>query len=260
MFPVKEASAGAWMQEPGHGQVIVDGIYYGTSDYYNRNGDEVSAPKLRKYEVLPYVEYGVNEQLTVGGSMSFQSINEDIPGRKWVASPGDMELFVRTPVWQRGTTIVSVQPLIKIPGPYDEDKNPRVGDGQYDFELRGLMGHSFKIPSWNENWHYADVEAAYRMRNGNASDEVRLDATVGLRPWEDTQLINEVHSVMAVDSRSTAPALLVNSEDYDLVKYQFSVVQDLTEQWALQIGGFKHLAGENTGAGAGGLIGFWYNF
>lgn len=251
------AQAAAWLQEEGRGEIIVNAVYYTTESSFDNNGNERTQPRFTKKEINPYLEYGLTDAITIGANVNFQDLSQDSGGDN--AGMGDAELFFRMQVWEHEGAVVSLQPLIKIPGPYDSGDAPALGSDQTDVEMRVLLGQGFAIPLWNAYPHFMNVEAAYRYRDGAPSDEWRFDGTLGLRPAEHTLILNQLFSVFALNEK-TAPLLLANSRDYDLVKYQLSLVQDIVPGTSVQAGVFRHLSGENTGAGGGALLSVWQAF
>ena len=166
-------------------------------------------------------------------------------------------MFLRTPLWHRKDAILSVQPLIKIPGAYDSNASPALGNGQVDAELRLLYGQGF---AWQGQHHFVNLEAGYRKRLEEPADEVRFDATLGLHYTPEWMALLQSYNTFAVGSRAGGPLNLSNSSDYDLNKIQLSAVYSFTPDMSVQAGVFSHVMGENTGVGEGLVLSFWKNF
>ncbi len=258
MAAAGDAWAAAWLQKEGHGEVIVNAVYYTTESSFARDGEKLVQPRFIKKEINPYIEYGLSRSITIGANASLQDITQEPRGETFGLS--DIEVFSRAQIWRHGGTVISLQPLVTLPGFYDKNENPALGNGQADVEMRMLLGHGFQITGWNAQRHFANLEAAYRRRLGSPGDEVRVDGTLGLRPTEHTLVLNQVFSVFSLDDSTISPVLLANSRDYDVVKYQASVVRELTSETSLQLGVFRHIAGENTGGGGGALLSIWRKF
>ncbi len=154
--------------------------------------------------------------------------------------------------------MLSVQPLLKLPGLYDEDETLSLGQGQVDAEIRALGGIAFPLYG---KWHYYNLEVAYRQRYGAPSDEIRVNQALGLRVADAWQFVLQNDNSFAVDSDAIGtPLRLTNSAGYDMVKLQASLVHEWNKKTSLQLGAFQHVAGENTGAGGGLLASVWLKF
>lgn len=247
--------AAAWTLDEGKGQVINNITYYTTDRYTDAAGNSSAQPDYGKLEYNPYIEYGLTPTVTLGLSPSFQYVRQDIAGvDESTIGLADTEFFVRKRLFFDGENVIAIQPLIKVPGPYDADDAPALGQGQVDAELKLLYGHSF------EGGHYANLEAGYRLRFESPSDEYRLNAAFGYRPADEWLLLLEGQGIFAADGAGSGAFQLANSADYDLVKLQLSAVYWLNEEVGLQFGGFRNLYARSTGEGGGFLFALWYRF
>ncbi len=251
------AVAGPWLQTPGAWQIIQNLYWYETDTVFDVDGHVLDQSRFTKWEYNPYMEYGVNERLTVGFSPSFQWLESDAIGGGRTKGVADMEVFARTPLYEGTTSILSLQPLVKLYGPYDTKDNPRLGNGQLDAELRLLWGKSLRF--W-EQYHFISVETAYRHRMEAPGDQVRLDATLGYRSSETKMWLSQLFYTRALTRPEVTSGLATTSENFDLLKAQFSLVHHFTEDIALQTGAFTHVMGRNTGAGSGLMLALWWSF
>jgi hypothetical protein len=55
------ALANPWLQKPGEGLLILNGLAYATDTYFDSEGQKTAQPRFSKYELNPYLEYGLNE-------------------------------------------------------------------------------------------------------------------------------------------------------------------------------------------------------
>lgn len=254
LVPVN-ALAAAWTQDAGDWQLINNIFYYGTDSYRDASGQKSKQPFYNKIEYNPYLEYGLSDDVTLGLSPSFQYVRQDIPAVDADnIGLADTEFFVRKRIFWDGQNVLSIQPLVKIPGPYDNDDTPSLGQGQTDAELKLLYGHAF------DDAHYLNLEAGYRYRFAAPGDELRFNAAYGYRPASDWLLLFEGQGIFAVEGAGGNTAFISNSADYDLVKLQMSAVYFLTEQTGLQIGAFNHVYARNTGEGGGVIVSLWHKF
>lgn len=66
------AHAGAWLQPKGTGQWALQATSYATDRYFDDTGNLQHQRYYSKYELAPYAEYGLLENLTIGGTAYFQ--------------------------------------------------------------------------------------------------------------------------------------------------------------------------------------------
>src|SRR6185369_5643836 len=134
--------AGAWLQPKGDGLFILQKSYYTTDKYFDRNGDMQTQPRFTKWETQPYLEYGVLNNLTVGGTFYAQHVHQSSHDKLGIADP---ELFVRVGLYDDGTQLISLQPLLKLKSQYRNQTLPRGGSSSTDEELSLFYGR-------NTNW------------------------------------------------------------------------------------------------------------
>lgn len=251
--------AAAWTLNEGEGQIINNFTYYTSDRYVDEHGKSSSQEPYKKYEYNPYIEYGLTNTVTLGLSPSFQYVTQKMFGDEQTNSNlADSEIFIRTRFYNDGQNVISIQPLVKLPGAYDKKDFPVLGQEQLDYEMRLLYGRNFG----NQGRHYWNSEVAYRVRTETPGDEWRLATTLGYRVAEHWQIIGEAQSIFAVDGAGTGSgsALLSNAFDYDLVKLQLSGLYWFSPKWSLQVGMFQTVYERNTGEGTGGLFSIWYRF
>ncbi len=249
------AQAGAWLQKPGELQLIVTGLYYQAGSRFDNDGKKVGQRDFTKYEVNPYVEYGLTDNYTLGANVSLQHLDDSTHSRYGL---GDIELFVRRKLVQTRRMVVSVQPLFKIPSPQgDRLSSPLIGSRLPDIGSTVQLGYKFKALG---RWHYAEAEAGYRYRYGAPSDQYVFNATLGLNIAPDWTVMPQYFQTV----RREKPIAVLFTEsprdDYNLSKLQLSAVYQIDPQRAVQFGVFQHVAGTNVGAGGGGLVSLWSKF
>jgi hypothetical protein len=248
--------AAAWTLPADKWELYQNAFYYRTTEFFDSNGNTRPQPRYSKYELNPYGEYGLNEGTTIGGSVALNLVQGTAAtdsGNNY--GIGDPTLFLRQRLWSDDSTVVSLQPLIKFPSYYTDELLPRSGAMQTDGELRLLGGHSFE---WLGNNHFINLEAAYRKRMGDPSDQLRFDATLGLTLNDQWQLLPQLSYINTPSRKAITPFTQSGEDDFDLLKPQLSAVYQLNETVALQAGLFQHIDGNNTGAGCGALFSLWY--
>lgn len=245
----------AWNHKEAKGIFINSLSYYSTKEFFDIEGKKQPQPKFSKYESQFYYEYGHADDVTLGINSRLQYLGQDSSGNSYGID--NVEIFARQRIYDDGEYVFSVQPLIKIPGIYQKNSRRFFGERQYDVELRLLGAKSFK--AFDEN-HFVNLETAFRKREGSPSDEIRIDATLGMRARSDIMFLGQVFATFATKTQKSSTFLNVNSADYDAVKLQGSIVYELDKEKSLQFGLFQNIEGKNTGAGGGLIFSLWYNF
>ena len=248
------AFAGAWVQARGHGEFIGNATYFTTDEYYNRSGDKASQTRFDKFELQPYLEYGITKSITVGGSLYLQ---RDVQGDKHNNGIADPELFLRKQLYRDDKNVISLQPLIKFPSNFNHEATPRGGSTSTDAELSLLYGRNLNLISTRD---YADFRLGYRTRNDNLNDQIRADAALGLRASDAWEIVPALRYVKA-NSLGSATAFSENGEqNYDLLKAELGANYYLSDKRSLRANIFSHVAGKQTGSGQGVTIGYAVKF
>jgi hypothetical protein len=114
-----------------------------------------------------------------------------------------------------------------------------------------LKGHAF----WN-------VEGAYRYRNGAPADQARAEASVGADLSRRLTLMAQVFAIKSL--RNGMPLTMISNpnsqSDFDLYKYQPSVVYRLSRNTLVQFGANSAFSGRNTGRGLAPMFALWQRF
>lgn len=255
--------AGAWTLEPYTGQLIVTTVYYHANDQFTRSSNRRDLPndgEFRKFEINPYLEYGLLDNLTLVGDFFLRYLDSsDRSGSDTNFGFADPEIGLRyrlsPPDW---TTVWSVQGLVKLPVSSSSD-TPALSNEQTDLEARLLVGRGFSLWSGSAFWN---VELAYRYRNGGPADEIRLDGTFGYYPAPKWLLMAQFFGIQGLrNATSTSSGSNPTIQpDYDLYKGQVSLVYELTPAVRVQIGYARDLYGRNTGAGNAVVAAVWFKF
>lgn len=259
IFWTLPAYAGAWLQPKGRGQIILNSLYYTSDSRYDDYGFRQPQSTYQKYEINPYIEYGLYEELTIGANLSLQSVAQDNArgiSQKTTAL-GDSEFFVRTPVWQNKKLFISAAPMIKIPSPSSSNDTPRVGSSYPDLALGLSLGSHFHAYGRK---HFVDVGYTYRHRLGKPLDQMQLSTTIGLSITDRWSLLSQAFTTTRTSTPISPSFTQSASDDYDLLKLQISVVYRFTDRTSFQFGAFGDVAGRNVGIGRGTLFSVWRTF
>lgn len=259
LFPSSLAIAGAWTQEKGKWQLITTAHIYQAAYYFDANGKKQPQAAFFKQELSQYVEYGLRDNLTLGGQTSvaraFQQNASTTQNSGWNVS--DSEFFARYRAWQTPDNVFSLQPSIIIPSFDSKSARPKIGSDDFSFSLRGNAGHHFSL--WGK-MHYANASLGYVHRLGTPNDQLKIDMTLGMNITNNWQLMPQAFATRAVGSPKMNGFTQSSADDYDLTKLQLSVLYRVTENRTLQLGAYKNLAGKNTGNGQGVLFAYWASF
>lgn len=251
-FVAPSAHAGAWLQQPGHGIALLQSTYFTSDEFFDQDRSLQPQESFTKYELQPYVEYGLTQHWTIGGTAYLNHVAQGSEENYGLADP---ELFARTHVWSTDTTVISLQPLIKFTSLYQDNSSPRGGSKSYDAELSLLYGQNLELFSQR---YYVDMRAGYRWRSRGREPQLRTDMSIGTSVLENLQLIT---SVRYIGSQETSASFVENGEqDYQLLKTEVTALYHLSDTHWLQATGFTHVDGQMVGAGSGFSFGFGRRF
>lgn len=254
LFPaVACASPGAWLQPAGKGQLIVNSLAYHSADRFDLNAKRVAAGGYTKYELNPYAEYGFSDRLTLGGSAYVQRVSSNRESNYGLA---EAELFARTPFFTFDQGVVTLQPMVKIPG-WRKDSTPALGSTHPDVGLSVISGMNFSLLAMPM---FAESDTGFRYRFGNPSNQYRANLSLGAHVTPEVLLLAQGFSTWHSVNMNRATFTQSSADDYDLVKLQLSGVYQWSETLALQLGAFTDVYGKNTGAGQGALVSVWSTF
>lgn len=252
-----EAYAGAWTQDRGKGQIILTTLYYATDELYNNQGRSQPQSDYSKYELNPYVEYGLLDGVTIGGNFSIQYAVQESGGAitqtNW--GLGDSELFVRLRLLERDGFALSIEPLMKLPSP-DSDV-PQLGGDDMDAALDISGGYSFSYAGLH---HFLGLDAQWRERFGEPENQIRFSATAGIGVTETLTFMPQLFVTLRTKTPDTVTFTQSSGDDYNLYKLQLSLLYRLNDTLTLQGGAFSHLGGRNTGGGGGMMLALWKRF
>jgi len=260
LFPLfsSAAFAGAWTQAQGKGLVMVTGSYYGSSKIYNNQGRTQSAPNFQKYELNPYVEYGLYDDMTLGASVSLQRAVQNVPGgadqRQF--GVGESEFFLRKRLYNNDGLVVSVQPFFKLP-PLNTDARPPLGSPHADIGLGGSVGYGMSLFGYQD---FMNLDTQYRYRFGDQRDQLRVAATVGVGIAPQWMVMPQAFLTYRTRNPNVTSVTQSGADDYNVARLQLSGVYSMTEDRKLQAGAFADVEGKNAGVGRGVLMSVWQNF
>ena len=239
------ASAGPWTQPKGKAQVIFKYEDMQADSGFDPDGILAPLPAARRDTTAGvFAEYGLTDRLTLQLKSDWQSGEDafvDFEGR------GPIELGVTWQAWRDERTAVSLYAGYAHGGEGRNAGYASPGQGEQDWEVRASIGRSFEA-GWGPvpGRTFVDIQAARRMRQG-LPDEVRLDATIGIRPHDRWMILAQAFGGQVDDGAAR------------WLSVETSVVRDLGD-WSVQAGWRQTVAGRETAAASGPVIGLWRRF
>ncbi len=185
---IRDARAGAWLQDPGAVYLKTSWLYSQTSAGLDCRGHAREVDEFGgQYEVqqlFTYLEWGARDWITLVGSWSWkdQRISEARIPEYGTRSTGDLRVGARLPI-RRGRTPVAFEVTTSIPtypatdlrAPVaDRDQFLPAGSGRFEVEI-GLQGglSLYPLPL------YANAGLSRRQRGGDFGDEWLASSELG---------------------------------------------------------------------------------
>jgi protein XagA len=246
-----QAFAGAWTSAEGQGQVIVTTTFTRSTRQFDANGHAIAIPTFDKLETNALLEYGLTPWLTAIAQPQLRRTTIDEPTNAFSSGFGYTELGARARVWSEGNTVISVQGIARVPGQSDPENSAEVGYTDPEYDMRALVGHSFKLGTWDA---FVDGQFGYRIRTGEPSNEVRLDFSLGMRPASEYLILLQSFNNIADGS---AAGVFENTHEH---KVSLNGVWDFTKEWSVQVGGIATVTGEYALRERGVIAGLWRRF
>ena len=231
-----ETAAGAWTRQPGEGFVSTATSYYRT---------DAAAP-YEEATVALYGEYGVAEAITVGGAAeAVQPLDAPIGFEGEVTLSAFAQARLR-----EGAAGDPLSASIGVELPFGD---PLIAQNPDDpaLDLRLLYGRGFGT-GWGGA--FVDLQGAVRLRFGEDADELRLDATAGLRPAERWLVM--LQSFATLGLRNADPG----GDDFDVLKIAPSLGYELVEDVTVLIGLEREVAGRDVDLGTRARLAVWTTF
>jgi hypothetical protein len=216
--------AGAWTQKQLHMYSRMSADYFHSSRNFDEDGDLVDRPNNGTFESWTFTYYGelgVTDWLTAIANLpyKYQTLDDDT-ARNETWGVADIELGAKMRLIE-DPVVLSVQALVKIPEAYDMDDAVPLGNGQYDYEGRVLLGKSL----WPCIPGYCGLEVAYRYRDSGPADEFKFLAELGSDLKWGFYARTKVDGTISMGNAETvvSPELSWLSTEYDLIKQEFTL-------------------------------------
>jgi hypothetical protein len=239
---------GAWTQPAGKGQVIIKYEDVEANRGFDADGARVRlpAPRAERFASV-FAEYGLAPRWTLRLKTDWQSGRDafvDYEGR------GPLEVGVAWQAWRTDRAAVAIYAGVADGGEGRNAGYAAPGAGGRDVEVRLAAGRSFgavagPLHPLAAEGGFVEVQLARRGRE-DLADETRMDLTVGVRPHRDWLLMSQVYAGAA-----DGGPRWVNAET--------SVVREFGD-WSVQLGWREAVAGRDTPAPRGPVVGLWRRF
>ena len=241
------ADAGAFLQPPDQGILIMGGAFTDAVRAYDSAGRLVPVAHWRKFELTTYAEYGLADWLTAIASPSLFVFRQDPPGHGRQAT-GIAETGARARIYAWGDSILSGQVLVRAPLA-GASARPFADTTRFvQVDIRAAWGHGFEIFGFRA---FSDLQVGFRS-SGNFGNEARIDGTLGI--WASEPLL------LLFQSFTAATPARIGQVAYLSQKAQVSAVYWLTPSVGLQVGGLFALRGVNSDAERGVFSALWVKF
>ncbi|MGO9007722.1 MAG: hypothetical protein ACLQIQ_04945 [Beijerinckiaceae bacterium] len=243
---LRPACAGALLAPPGEGEIITTASFSSSTRAFDAQGKLIPIPAYDKFELASYIEYGVDDKLTLVARPSFSVYPSGAADPRDAASA---DLGARLSLFSSADTAISLQDILHLPAnPTAQQTNILDDETVFGDELSLLATRSFTIGS---HAAFIDVAGGYRWQQW-LPDEWHADATFGIRPLPQFLWLFQSFATI---SRSTAAFA-----SYSSLKLQVSAVYDLSRAFSVQLSLFETVAGRNSGRELGPVAGLWYRF
>ena len=247
LFGSPAVRAGAFLQKPGEGIVIVGGAFTDAVRAYDSAGRLVPVAHWRKFELTTYAEYGLSEAITVIASPSLFVFRQNPPGQSRSAT-GIAEAGVRARLVEWDGNILSGQVVVRAPLA-GQSARPFADTTRFmQTDVRLAWGRGFELAGFAV---FSDLQIGFRS-NGVFGHEGRMDATLGAWVMPDWLLLLQSFTTVT-------PGGLVRAR-YLQQKVAASAVYWVTSTMGVQVGGFLGLPGINSAAERGAFTAVWLRF
>ncbi len=242
------AWAGAWTL-PGGSGLLIETLFGWTGDGAPWGGNP--AVKQQRADAQTYVEYGLNDDVTVFGQMALERYALGPPTPNTYTGFDYSAAGVRAKLWSTGEWVFSGETTVFVPGAGNAAAAAQAGNTGGAGEARLLAGTNFSFGQWPG---FVDAELGYRLRTAGPPDEWHGDVTVGLKPAPGfILLLQDFTTVSTASTNREFPA-------WRSSVIEASLVVPLVDRWSVQIGGFTSVLAVKTNTERGAALSVWRRF
>ena len=245
---VAEARAGAWLQDRGETDAFLTSTFTYGDHGFDEDGQLVTVPEYRKFELNATIEYGVRSWVTA-------VLKGELREETRASAEGGIDAAVsnafasvaggaRFRIYETDDAIVSTE-LTAFSGGFTSLGSLAPSDGP-GVEARAQLGLSRTVFGRRS---FVDLQAAYRLRTEkDDADEIRIDLTAGTQFRPRWSALAQTFSTIEI------------GEDTHYHKVSASVVRRMTRRLYFEAGGIATVYGRNALQEFGGRAGFRYSF
>ena len=250
-----EAMAGAWTAKEGTSYHKAALNYFFSDENFDDDGDRKNAHSdFTDVNLTYYMEYGIRDNVTAFLSVPYKWIENDpdIGGNSKSRGVGDQDFGLRYNFFNDDRGVFSIQGLVKVPDLHDEDPGDLpLGNGQTDYEVRFLYGRSlYPKPV------YFGLEAGYRYRSQEPSDEIKYLVEIGYNINEKSYVRAKLDGTYSMDNADDAPAPVIPGDvnptlapAFDLGKLELTGGYKIDKKFSTEFTWTPNIYGQNTAAG-----------
>lgn len=244
------AAAAAWNRPAGEGLAIVDYTLGAGTEYFDGRGHLAPARSYSKSELSAYVEYGATDSLTLIARPSLDDVHIGAPDAGTYRGSGSSAVGAQWQALVFGPAVLAVQGTFSLPGSTSRTDPAVIGNTAREGDLRILAGVGLPVPFRP----FLDLQGSYRIRSSGAAAQWHGDATFGFYPTD--KLLVLLQSFTTVPT-GPGDARLPSSR---ATRLELTGVYALTQNWALQLGGFTTAWGREALRERGFTTGVWWYF
>jgi hypothetical protein len=162
--------------------------YLSTSEVYDVEGFKQSSLSYKELTTNLHLEYGLRNSVGLFLHVPVRNMKQELPAPPDAVEWGIADLTTGAR-WRIATNpvVASLQGEIKLPTGYNYPvQQLPLGEGQTDYTIRGLVGHS--LPDIHG---YVSGGLGYRARTRNAANQVLFNADGGA--WVAPKVLAEAH-------------------------------------------------------------------
>ena len=250
-----EVIAGAWTAKEGASYHKVGLNYFFSDENFDDDGDRRSADSdFTDINLTYYMEYGIRDNITAFLSIPYKWIENDPDegSTSKTRGVGDQEYGLRYNFFNDDRGVFSIQGLVKVPDLHDEDPGDLpLGNDQVDYEVRFLYGRSlYPKPI------YFGLEAGYRFRRQEPSDEIKYLVEIGYNINEKSYVRAKLDGTLSADNADDAPPPANPGEvnptlapAFDLGKLELTGGYKIDKKFSTEFTWTPNVYGQNTAAG-----------
>ena len=242
--------AGAWTLERGQMQVISGFTVSGASKSFDDAGKPTQDVLFSKMFIQNSIEYGLTDAVTLFAAPEYVTVHAAAKGQAITRSRDTaVEAGVRILLLSR-IGMLSIQASAKTADAFDMTVSANQAAGR-QAELRLLYGRPYTLFG---DHGFIDLQVAERWISRPRPNEMTIDATLGLWLRPGTQAMFQSFNTISGGGGSAPYA------SYRMHKLEFSLMQQVSDSWSLQIGGLISPFGQNTVAEQGFAVSIWSRF